>query len=175
MNKKDGVKRILLEGIFWRILAIEGILLVYSLIYRWLTDYEGIADLFWYAMRIILLISIIILFMMVTLKSFLTKRIILPLEFIFATNQRLQNSDPSARQVLLPHNAPKELKDIVSSRAQMLDTILKISDKIRQSLNLARDVQQNLLPKGNLKIDGLDIAGKSIYCDETGGEDEFKR
>ena len=43
-------------------------------------------------------------------------------------------------------------------------------DRMRQSLDLAMEVQQNLLPKGNLKIDGFDIAGKSIYCDETGGD-----
>ncbi len=43
-------------------------------------------------------------------------------------------------------------------------------DKMRQSLDLAMEVQQNLLPKGNLKIDGFDIAGRSIYCDETGGD-----
>jgi sigma-B regulation protein RsbU (phosphoserine phosphatase) len=43
-------------------------------------------------------------------------------------------------------------------------------DRMRQSLDLAMEVQQNLLPKGNLKIDGFDIAGRSIYCDETGGD-----
>ena len=43
-------------------------------------------------------------------------------------------------------------------------------DRMRQSLDLAMEVQQNLLPRGNLKIDGFDIAGKSIYCDETGGD-----
>jgi sigma-B regulation protein RsbU (phosphoserine phosphatase) len=32
------------------------------------------------------------------------------------------------------------------------------------------NVQQNLLPKENPRIKGLDIAGKSIYCDETGGD-----
>jgi sigma-B regulation protein RsbU (phosphoserine phosphatase) len=32
------------------------------------------------------------------------------------------------------------------------------------------EVQQNLLPKANPQIDGLDIAGNSIYCDETGGD-----
>ena len=80
-NRKNGVKRILLEGIFWRILAIEGILLVCSLLYRGLTNYEGATDLFWYAMRIVSLISIIIIFMMLTLKSFLIKKIISPLGF----------------------------------------------------------------------------------------------
>ena len=43
-------------------------------------------------------------------------------------------------------------------------------EKMQQSLNLAKEVQQNLLPKSNLKINGFDIAGKSVYCDETGGD-----
>jgi sigma-B regulation protein RsbU (phosphoserine phosphatase) len=43
-------------------------------------------------------------------------------------------------------------------------------ERMQQSLNLAREVQQNLLPKRNLKFNGFDIAGKSIYCDETGGD-----
>ena len=47
---------------------------------------------------------------------------------------------------------------------------LKERERMRQSLNLAKEVQQNLLPKSNLKVKGIDIAGKSIYCDETGGD-----
>ena len=43
-------------------------------------------------------------------------------------------------------------------------------EKMQQSLNLAKEVQQNLLPKSNLRINGFDIAGKSVYCDETGGD-----
>ena len=43
-------------------------------------------------------------------------------------------------------------------------------DKIKQSLDLAREVQQNLLPKSNPQMQRLDIAGRSIYCDETGGD-----
>jgi sigma-B regulation protein RsbU (phosphoserine phosphatase) len=42
--------------------------------------------------------------------------------------------------------------------------------RMRQSLNLAMEVQQNLLPKNRPNYKGLDIAGKSIYCDETGGD-----
>ena len=42
--------------------------------------------------------------------------------------------------------------------------------KVRQYLSLAMEVQQNLLPKTNPQVAGLDIAGKSIYCDETGGD-----
>jgi sigma-B regulation protein RsbU (phosphoserine phosphatase) len=43
-------------------------------------------------------------------------------------------------------------------------------ERLQQSLNLAREVQQNLLPKSNLQVNGFDIAGKSVYCDETGGD-----
>ncbi len=43
-------------------------------------------------------------------------------------------------------------------------------ERMQLSLNLAKEVQQNLLPKDNLKINGFDIAGKSVYCDETGGD-----
>lgn len=47
---------------------------------------------------------------------------------------------------------------------------LKERDRMRQSLGLAMDVQQHLLPRSNPIIEGLDIAGKSIYCEETGGD-----
>jgi serine phosphatase RsbU (regulator of sigma subunit) len=43
-------------------------------------------------------------------------------------------------------------------------------DMIKQSLDLAREVQQNLLPRKNPQQKRLDIAGRSIYCDETGGD-----
>ena len=43
-------------------------------------------------------------------------------------------------------------------------------DRMRQSLTLAKEVQQALLPRENLLINGLEIAGKSVYCDETGGD-----
>ena len=43
-------------------------------------------------------------------------------------------------------------------------------DQIRQSLYLAEEVQQTLLPRVNPKVDGLDIAATIVYCDETGGD-----
>jgi sigma-B regulation protein RsbU (phosphoserine phosphatase) len=47
---------------------------------------------------------------------------------------------------------------------------LKDHLRIHQALNLAMEIQQNLLPHRAPKIDGVDIAGKSIYCNETGGD-----
>lgn len=42
--------------------------------------------------------------------------------------------------------------------------------KLKESLELAMEVQQALLPSGPPVVDGLEIAGRSIYCDETGGD-----
>ena len=42
--------------------------------------------------------------------------------------------------------------------------------RLRQSLDLAMEVQQRLLPTTAPLAEGLDIAGCSEYCDETGGD-----
>jgi sigma-B regulation protein RsbU (phosphoserine phosphatase) len=43
-------------------------------------------------------------------------------------------------------------------------------ERMRQSLNLAREVQQTLLPQTDPRVKGLDIASTIVYCDETGGD-----
>ncbi|MGD1969914.1 MAG: SpoIIE family protein phosphatase [Desulfobacterales bacterium] len=43
-------------------------------------------------------------------------------------------------------------------------------DEIRQSLYLAQEVQQTLLPQKSPQLDTLDIAATIVYCDETGGD-----
>ncbi len=40
----------------------------------------------------------------------------------------------------------------------------------RQALLLAREIQRNLLPRSDPRVPGLDVAGESRYCDETGGD-----
>jgi sigma-B regulation protein RsbU (phosphoserine phosphatase) len=47
---------------------------------------------------------------------------------------------------------------------------LKDRKRMQQSLDLASEVQRNLLPKDDPAIEGLDIAGTSLYCEETGGD-----
>jgi sigma-B regulation protein RsbU (phosphoserine phosphatase) len=52
------------------------------------------------------------------------------------------------------------------------DMVPKLEDHLRmhESLKLATEVQQNLLPQREPSLPGLDIAGLSMYCDETGGD-----
>lgn len=42
--------------------------------------------------------------------------------------------------------------------------------RLRQSLAVAMEVQQNLLPSKTPDVRGIDVAGHSTYCDETGGD-----
>lgn len=62
------------------------------------------------------------------------------------------------------------LRYFVHARERAMAALDREHQRVRQALSLAMEVQQNLLPKTNPQIDGLDIAGKSIYCDETGGD-----
>jgi serine phosphatase RsbU (regulator of sigma subunit) len=62
------------------------------------------------------------------------------------------------------------LRYFVRAREQAMAALDKEHQRVRQYLSLAMEVQQNLLPKTDPQVDGLDIAGKSIYCDETGGD-----
>src|SRR5262249_12804549 len=50
--------------------------------------------------------------------------------------------------------------------------IADLRDRLRllHSLGIAMEVQRGLLPATAPKVRGLDIAGHSTYCDETGGD-----
>ena len=52
------------------------------------------------------------------------------------------------------------------------ELVPKIEEHMRMSyaLGLAQEVQQGLLPQSDPSLAGFDIAGASIYCDETGGD-----
>jgi sigma-B regulation protein RsbU (phosphoserine phosphatase) len=79
---------------------------------------------------------------------------------------RVASGDLETRLVPRGRN---EISNLVQSFNQMVEG-LKQRDQMRQSLEIAMEVQQNLLPKDDPNFEGLDIAGKSIYCDETGGD-----
>jgi sigma-B regulation protein RsbU (phosphoserine phosphatase) len=42
--------------------------------------------------------------------------------------------------------------------------------RLQEAMNIAREVQQNLLPQNSYTTEGIDICGITLYCDETGGD-----
>jgi len=164
-TKQRGVREVLLMGIFWRILFIEGVLLVYSLVYKWLTEDATSLDLFWYSIRITLLVIIIIAFMMVTLKKFLTQKIIAPLEAIASANKKLQEEISGAEFVELPENTPHEIETIITSRSKMLKTILDVSEErlkyskaLNDELEKGKKIQKDFLPHYLPEVENCDIS-----------------
>ena len=64
-------------------------------------------------------------------------------------------------------------RDEVGELARNFNTMMRQLEermRIKQALDVAMEVQQNLLPQEMPQIPGLDIAGRSIYCDQTGGD-----
>ena len=102
----------------------------------------------------------------VILSRLFSASIIGPVSRMEVAMQRVEKGDLTAN-VLVENN--DELGALAEHFNQM--TVgLRERYRMRRSLNLAREVQQNLLPQENPAIKGLDIAGRSIYCDETGGD-----
>jgi len=152
-NKKRSVRNILLMGVFWRILFIEGVLLAYSLLHKWITEDASSMDLFWYSIRITLLVIIIITFMMVTLRTFLARNIILPLEAITSANKRLHENISGDDYIELPDDLSHEIEAIVTSRSKMLKTILDITEErekyaiaLNDELKQGKKIQNDFLP-----------------------------
>jgi len=59
-----------------------------------------------------------------------------------------------------------ELSNAMNEMSEHLEDRMRL----RESLQLAMEVQQNLLPAEDPDAFGLDVAGHSTYCDETGGD-----
>jgi sigma-B regulation protein RsbU (phosphoserine phosphatase) len=78
---------------------------------------------------------------------------------------------------------PKLNKDLLSKKKELEKTIIELQaamkkvdryskhlEQIIAALNVAQEVQQSLLPQYPPKEKRFDIAGGSLYCDETGGD-----
>ena len=64
----------------------------------------------------------------------------------------------------------KDERDLIVTAFNHIGPRLEEHLRMSRALGVAKEVQQSLLPKKDPTIQGFDIAGTSIYCDETGGD-----
>ena len=97
---------------------------------------------------------------------FLKRRIIVP---VLSINDGANEVALGNLEVQLKPAGGNEISNLMRSFNKMVDG-LRDREQMQKSLAVAKEVQQNLLPHGVPDMEGLDIAGQSIYCDETGGD-----
>jgi sigma-B regulation protein RsbU (phosphoserine phosphatase) len=158
------------------VLVFIVVILVFSLDIVWLTQIEqNDAALHQAQMSI----ALEIFFVFIVLLSLVVNLIIsysgnLRLLFTNETRilERISLGDLSQK---VPVATKDEFGVIAGHTNSMIDG-LRHRAELLSALKLAEEVQQNLLPQEAPQMPGLDIAGTSIYCDETGGDyyDYFK-
>lgn len=92
--------------------------------------------------------------------------LVAPLTEIVSSVRRIGQGDLETR--LATQSLP-EYAHLASEINQMAEG-LQDRMRMQKSLSLAMEVQKNLLPSDSPSLHGLDIAGHSTYCDETGGD-----
>jgi adenylate cyclase len=138
-SKAKGIREILLAGVFWRILIIEMVLLAWSVGYKMISEDASGEELLWYVLRIIILVVVILLFMMITLRRFLERKIIRPMEAVAEGNRRLDVARPEVDNVPLDDDVAVEIREVVSTRVKMLEAILNVSNQRLQLVNFIKD------------------------------------
>jgi phosphoserine phosphatase RsbU/P len=109
-----------------------------------------------------LVIMIIVLMLGFFLAQFVTR----PIQQLVKGVRNVALGDLETKVSIRTHD---ELEELGAAFNQMLPQ-LQDRLRIKHSLDLARDVQQQLLPSAPPVAVGFDIAGQSLYCDETGGD-----
>ncbi len=127
---------------------------------------EQILDLSW-NLYIAIGTTAFIILIAVSLVAFLgSKKIIAPLMIMTDAAKKIADGDLSIHVEIDSTDERKTLADAFNSMVPKLQDHLRIS----KSMELAQEVHSNLLPEVSPQIDGLDISGISISCDETGGD-----
>jgi len=112
----------------------------------------------------VFLVVMIILAFLLALRF--SRTVTKPLEALVAASRRLAQGDFDARVEIRSRD---EFGDMARVFNQM-GPQLKAHAQMRRDLEIAREIQQILLPEKPPSVPGLDIAGKILYSDETGGD-----
>ena len=108
----------------------------------------------------------VVLLLMLTVTLILSKRVSRLVTSMADAFRLVAGGDFTAR-------APVRGKDEFAEMSATFNSMVPaLEDQVRMknALELAREVQLNLLPGQTPSVPGLEVAGGSEYCDETGGD-----
>jgi sigma-B regulation protein RsbU (phosphoserine phosphatase) len=102
----------------------------------------------------------------VVLAVLRARKLTVPIIHLADAAGKLAQGDFDVRVNIATNDELRQLGDIFNQTGPKL----KAMEKMKGSLELARAIQQNLLPETAPKIEGFELAGNCKYCDETGGD-----
>jgi serine phosphatase RsbU (regulator of sigma subunit) len=149
--------------------VVPGIILLVTLVtLQWEVSASRISSVEygWIIIRFSLILFGIFFYMTHVLNRVGSRNITEPIKEILRVIKRIRKGQFDEKVQVVSNDEIGYTGDVINE----MTAGLKERDLMKRSLELAMEVQQNLLPKENPRIKGLDIAGKSIYCDETGGD-----
>ena len=108
-----------------------------------------------------------LLILLVVITAFWSSRSMTrPLQVMVEAIERLAGGDFSSRMEFASGDEREFLASAFNEMVPQLEDRLRI----RNSLQVAKEVQQSLLPREIPKFRGFDLSATAIYCEETGGD-----
>jgi sigma-B regulation protein RsbU (phosphoserine phosphatase) len=139
------------------------VLIILTGTYRLSLDPAQILDLF---RSTIFTNALVFMWIGISLTFIVSSNLTRPIEDITSVLKRVRDGYLDRKVRVTSNDEIGYTGDVINEMTEGL----KERERMRQSLELAMEIQRSLLPRANPTFKGFDIAGVSIYCDETGGD-----
>ncbi len=160
-------KRIVLVNRLGAIVPVT-ILLVTLLTLQWEMEADSVSAVE-YGRSIILFTFVLFIYTLISSKQLnriLSRNIIEPINDLVRVLQKVQKGHYTDQVRVVSNDEIGYAGEVVNEMTLGLEE----RQRMQKSLDLAAEIQQNLLPGKIPDIPGLDVSGTSLYCDETGGD-----
>jgi phosphoserine phosphatase RsbU/P len=116
--------------------------------------------------NIFLLSGLLFALFILALIRIVAGRTVASIREVSGAAQKIAHGDYQVQLVAGSHDEVGQLVQSFNTMVAQLHERMEL----KEALDLAMEVQQNLLPVTPPELDNMDIAGTCVYCDETGGD-----
>lgn len=127
---------------------------------------DYVEDQFINGLKLTALLSLGVLLTVIVTAVLRARAVTKPLTELTRAAEQLSRGDFSAQVDIRSNDEFEGLGEMFNRIGPQLEE----RQKIKQSLSVARDIQQRILPLDAPQLENFEIAGKLVYCDETGGD-----
>jgi len=118
------------------------------------------------AMQAATILIFVVIVVAVVLAVMRARNVTVPITHLADAAGRLAQGDFEVKVDIATKDELQWLGDVFNQ----VGPRLRERQKIKQSLELARQIQQHFLPRRNPELDNFELAAICRYCDETGGD-----